>query len=110
MYGSVHSLLQSNPPKKPQKSVSILYKCILGPLLTKKMVHAIEFLCYDDGCHLRNLLNNPVSSTLTDTTKRIAAMETVIDKIYFKEHIDLWCRHYCSPNDFDELKKVHVHM
>ena len=36
-------------------------------------------------------------------------METVIDKICFKEHIDLWCRHYCSPNDFDELKEVHVH-
>ena len=82
----------------------------LGPSSQRKLVHAIEFLCYDDGCHLRNLLNNPVSSTLTDTTKRIAAMETVIDKIYFKEHIDLWCRHYCSPNDFDELKKVHVHM
>ena len=72
------------------------------------MVLAVEFLCYDDGCHLRKFANNPVRSTLTDTTKRIAAMEIVIDKMHFKGHIDPWCRRNCNPNDFDELKKVHV--
>ena len=92
-------------PKKPRKSVSILYKCVLGPPPHKKIVHAVEFLCYDDGCHLRKFTNNPVRSTLTDTTKRIAAMEIVIDKMYFMGRIDLWCRRYCNPKDFDELKK-----
>ena len=75
-----------------------------------KMVHAVEFLCYDDGCHLRKFANNPVRSTLTDTTKKIAAMEIVIDKMHFKGHIAPWCRSNCNPNDFDELKKVHVPM
>ena len=75
------------------------------PPLHKKIANAVEFLCYDDGCHLRKFANNPVRSTLTDTTKRIAAMEIIIDKIHFKEHINLWCRRYCNPNDFDELKK-----
>ena len=49
--------------------------------------------------------NNPVRSTLTDTTKRIAALKIVIDKMHFEGHIDVWCRRYCNPNDFDELKK-----
>ena len=48
------------------------------------MVHALDFLCYDDGCHLRKFANNPVRSTLTDTTKRIAVMEKFIDKMHFK--------------------------
>ena len=71
----------------------------------KKIAHAVEFLYYADKCHLRKFPNNPVRSTLTDTTKKIAAMEIVIDKILFKRHIDLWCRRCCNPNDFDELKK-----
>ena len=86
-------------PPKPRKSVGILYKRILGPLLTKKIVHTAEFLCYDDGCHVRKFANNPVRSTLTDTTKRIAAMEIVIDKMHFKGHINPWWRRYCNPND-----------
>ena len=36
----------------------------------------------------RKFTNKPVKSTLTDTTKRIAAMEIVTDKMHFKGHID----------------------
>ena len=46
----------------------------------KKITDAVEFLCYDNGCHLRKFANNPVRSTLTDTTKRIVAMEIVNHK------------------------------
>ena len=74
------------------------------------MVHAVEFLCYDDGSHLRKFANNSVRSTLTGMTKKITAMEIVIDKMHFKGHTDPWCRRNCNPNDFDELKKVKVPM
>ena len=35
--------------------------------------------CYDDACHLKKFSKNPVQSTITATSKRMAAMEMVVD-------------------------------
>lgn len=63
---------------------------------------------YDDGCHLKKYAKNKVRCDLTDSAKRIAQMQIVIDKMHFKGHTDQWCRANCNPNDFDQLKKVYV--
>ena len=76
VYGSVYSLLHSNPQKTSEISI---YKCIFGSLLTKKMVHTTEFLHYDDGCHLR---------MFTKQLRGFVAMEIVIEKMQFKGYID----------------------
>ena len=63
----------------------------------------IDIICYDDGCHLRKFFRNPVRSTLTDTTDRIAKMEIVVDRFHFSNHTDNWCKKNCNPNDVVSL-------
>ena len=46
-----------------------------------------EFLCYDDGCHLRKYAYNECRRGLTTTTKKLASTEIVIDRMHFRGHI-----------------------
>ena len=46
-----------------------------------------EFLCYDDGCHLRKYAYNECRRGLTTTTKELASTEIVIDRMHFRGHI-----------------------
>ena len=66
----------------------------------------VGFIVYDDGCHLTKFAINPVRSMLTDTSKKIKDMNTVVDKMHFKGHVDRWCWQHCNPRDFDELDEV----
>ena len=68
-------------------------------------MHA-EFVCYDDGCHLRKYANNKCRATLTDTTRKLAQMKIVIDKMHMAGHIDSWCKEHCDPHKFKELENV----
>ena len=78
------------------------------------LVHAViwpnnlitGFLCYDDGCHLKKYANNPVRASQTPTAIRLASLNIVIDKMYFKGHIDQWCHQNCNPHSFRELDSV----
>ena len=47
-----------------------------------------------------------MKSTLTDTARKITAMEVVVDKMHFKGYTHQWCRLHCNSNDFDKLAKV----
>ena len=70
----------------------------------------IEFLIYDDACHLKKYACNPVRCEKTPTAQRMAALETVVDKFHFVGHVDPWCRENCNPYKFDSLKSVSSYM
>ena len=48
----------------------------------------LEFICYDDGCHLRKYSRNSIRRNLTPTTEKLATVEIVIDKLHMAGHID----------------------
>ena len=68
-----------------------------------------EFIIYDDACHLKRYACNPIRSSESDTAKKIAKANIVVDRFHFPGHIDLWCQENCNPNKFDELIKVKLH-
>jgi hypothetical protein len=65
-----------------------------------------EFICYDDGCHLRKYARNDSRRAVTQVTKRLADIEIVVDKLHMKGHTDKWCQRNCDPTLFNELKQV----
>ena len=65
-----------------------------------------EFICYDDGCYLRKYANNKCRATLTDTSRKIAQLKIVIDKMHMAGHIDSWYKEHCDPRKFKELENV----
>jgi len=69
-----------------------------------------EFICYDDGCHLRRYARNSERKKLTEATKRLAEIEIVVDKMHMSGHIDEWCKANCDPNSFTQLEKVSEHV
>ena len=66
----------------------------------------LEYICYDDGCHLRRFAQNPVRSDVTNTSKFIAQLKIVIDRMHFQGHVDDWCKRNCNPNNFPDLEHV----
>ena len=67
-----------------------------------------DFIVYDDGCHLRKYALNSTRKSATETAKRIASTEIVIDKMHFRGHVDKWCQDNCNPSTFKELEDVSV--
>lgn len=65
-----------------------------------------EFLCYDDGCHLRKYARNDKRKDMTPTTNFLAQLEIVVDKMHMKGHVDKWCQSTCDPNLFSKLDNV----
>ena len=63
-----------------------------------------ETICYDDACHLKKFSQNPVRSTVTATSKRMAAMEMMVDKFHFRNHVDQWCKANCNPHKSNQLE------
>ena len=67
----------------------------------------IEFICYDDACHLKKFATNAVRSSLTKQTKQLASVQMVVDKMHMKGHTDPWCKEHCDPSKFQALNKVY---
>ena len=67
-----------------------------------------EFICYDDGCHLRKYSMHDSCKDLTPVTKKLAEVETVVDKLHMQGHTEGWCRRTCDPYSFPELKNVSI--
>ena len=65
-----------------------------------------DILCYDDGCHLKKYAQNPQRASLTDTAKKLASLNIVIDKMHYKGHVDEWCKRNCNPYMVEGLKNV----
>ena len=67
-----------------------------------------EYICYDDGCHLRKYACNPIRKDSTVTAEKISQMNIVVDKMHMAGHVDSWCKEHCDPRKFEELNEVHV--
>lgn len=65
-----------------------------------------EFICYDDGCHLRKYARKANRKDLTQVAQKLAVMEIVVDKLHMQGHTDGWCHRNCDPNLFSELNEV----
>ena len=63
-----------------------------------------EYICYDDGCHLRKYARNTFrrEQIETPTAKKLASVEIVIDKMHMSGHVDQWCRKNCDPRLFQD--------
>jgi hypothetical protein len=66
----------------------------------------VEYLCYDDGCHLKKYASNPSRSGLSKTSKFLSDITIVIDKMHMVGHVDKWCKEFCDPSNFQELNEV----
>ena len=66
----------------------------------------VEFVCYDDACHLRRYACNPKRSDLNECTKFLSGIEIVVDKMHMTGHVDKWCKEHCNPSSFPELNAV----
>ena len=66
----------------------------------------LEFIVYDDGCHLKKYAMDTVRCTATDTASKIAEMPIIVDKMHFKGHTDPWCAENCNPYSYKELEGV----
>lgn len=62
-----------------------------------------EFICYDDGCHLRKYAMNKCRCDLTQTTKILSKLDIVIDKMHMAGHVDSWCKEVCDPSLYPDL-------
>ena len=65
----------------------------------------IEFICYDDACHLKKFSQNPIR-TVTPEAKVLANIEMVVDRMHMKGHTDQWGKENCNAEKFEALKKV----
>ena len=69
-------------------------------------VYYVEYLCYDDGCHLKKFAENPVRRHLTPTSQKIAEMCILVDKMHVRGHVDKWCLENCDARKISELDDV----
>ena len=75
-------------------------------MLYNMHLHVTEFICYDDGCHLRKYAYNPIRKSVSTTAALLSNMEIVFDKMHMAGHVDKWCKENCDPKKFTELKDV----
>ena len=76
-------------------------------LILPHFIH-LEFICYDDGCHLRRYARHTSRKDLTETTKHLAQVEIVVDKMHMYGHTDQWCKANCDASAFSQLDKVRI--
>ena len=67
-----------------------------------------ERIVYDDACHLKKYCVNPVQKKLTAVSKRLGKMDMVVDKLQFRNLVDLWRKRNGNLHDRNELYGVSV--
>lgn len=83
-----------------------MVQVVLGSIKSSTL-NTIEYICYDDGCHLQKYAQNPCRRDLTSTTQILCKLAIVIDKMHMAGHVDTWCKKTCDPQLFSDLDKVH---
>lgn len=61
-----------------------------------------DYICYDDGCHLRKFATNPVRQ-VGIMRKQIAEKDIVVDKMHMLMH---GAREHCDPKKKPDLDNV----
>ena len=65
-----------------------------------------EYICYDDGCHLRKYTQNSKRKDLTVTSQKLASLSIYVDKLHIKGHTDPWCLENCDARNVEDLNDV----
>lgn len=65
-------------------------------------------ICYDDACHLKRFVQNPLRSKNTKIAEKLNRLEIVCDKFHFKNHTDTWCKKNCNPMKSPNLQNVNT--
>lgn len=76
--------------------------------LVKTMLEFPHLLAYDDACHLKKFVCNPIRCNKTDVAKFIAALKIVVDKMHFCNHVDKWCRRNVNPYTDDVFNGINT--
>ena len=63
---------------------------------------------HSQGLYACGTVRSNRRSSLTNTARRLAEMNYVIDRMHFKGHIDQWCRENCDPDKLEGMEKVWV--
>ena len=74
---------------KTKGLLHILFQALLC-ICVKHAFLLIEFICYDDGCHLCKYARHSTRCNLTPTAKKLAEVKIVIDKMHIMGHVDKW--------------------
>ena len=74
VYANVHEILWRNDQAMSNLSKQTKQK---GKCCTACVVF-LEYICYDDGCHLRKFANNASHKDLTSATKKIANIQILV--------------------------------
>ena len=101
VYGALHDSFTTHP------SLSDSLSMLIGQMQKQinNFIHT-GFIYYDDGCHLRHYANNPFRRDLSPIAKKLATIETVIDKMHMAGYTDEWCFEHCNPRSFKDLDNV----
>ena len=67
-----------------------------------------EKIIYDDACYLKKYCVNRILKKLTAVSKRLGKINMVVDKLQFRNLLDLWCKPNGNPHDRNELYGVLV--
>ena len=73
-------------------------------LATVSEKEKLEYIIYDDACHLVKYSQNEKVSERSKTTKFLSERKFVIDRFHFRNHIDPYCHENCDPNEVPELR------
>ena len=66
----------------------------------------VEYICYDDGCHLQKFARSPNRKNLAPAAEKLASVEIVIDNMHMARHVNNWCLENCDTNLFQDLNEV----
>eukprot|EP00058_Branchiostoma_floridae_P001186 XP_002586674.1 hypothetical protein BRAFLDRAFT_105480 [Branchiostoma floridae] len=80
----------------------------LHSLLSRSEMGKTEYIIYDDACHLRKFARNPARADATETTRRLANMEMLVDRMHMRGHVDPWCKKHCGTWRFEDLDLVNT--
>ena len=97
--GQLHDLLWTHPAV----TTNISEQLVLTHFLHLYM-EILEFLCYDDGCHLKKYAQN--RQKITPTATKLAQLNIVVDRLHMKDHVDTWCKQNCDASCFRELDNI----
>ncbi|XP_044174266.1 uncharacterized protein LOC122957885 [Acropora millepora] len=81
---------------------------IFHDVFPNKELKDTERIIYDDSCHLRKYCVNRILKKLTAVSKRLGKINMVVDKLQFRNLLDLWCKPNGNPHDRNELYGVNI--
>ena len=90
VYAAFHELLSNHTTVASSEYVLVLnaWECVPFVFEHKYLFFKPEFVCYDDGCHLRRYATNPCRRNMTPQSIQLAKTEIVVDKFHMAGHTD----------------------